>query len=49
MPAALVETFDTPVSTARQLGIKAHDGELHHIMFLHHMAFNGVEVVRNLI
>ena len=49
VPATLVETFDTPVSTARQLGIKAHDGELHHILFLHHMAFNGVEVVRNLI
>ncbi|GAB4205244.1 MAG: cysteine hydrolase [Roseiflexaceae bacterium] len=49
VPAALVETFDTPVSVARELGIKAHDGDLHHILFLHHMALNGVEVVRDLV
>jgi len=27
------------------LGIYAHDGDLHHVMFLHHMAQNGVEVM----
>ncbi len=48
VPAALVETFDTPVSVARELGIRAHDGDLHHMLFLHHMALNGVEVVRDL-
>lgn len=48
VPAALVETFDTPVELARQLGIKAHDGDLHHALFLHHMASNGVEVVKRL-
>ena len=46
--ADAVDTFDTPVSVARDLGIKAHDGDLHHALFLHHMAMNGVEVVRNL-
>jgi nicotinamidase-related amidase len=45
VPAAAVDTFDTPVSVARELGIMAHDGDLHHVLFLHHMAQNGVEVV----
>jgi nicotinamidase-related amidase len=44
VPAAAVDTFDTPVAVARELGIMAHDGDLHHILFLHHMAQNGVEV-----
>ena len=48
VPADLVETFDTPVAVARDLGIKAHDGDLHHVLFLHHMAMNGVEVVKKL-
>jgi hypothetical protein len=26
----------------------AHDGDLHHVLFLHHMAMNGVEVVKQL-
>jgi hypothetical protein len=30
------------------VGIKAHDADLHHILFLHHMALNGVEVVKAL-
>lgn len=48
VPAHAVETFDTPVPAARELGIPAHDGDLHHVLFLHHMAANGVEVVRAL-
>jgi nicotinamidase-related amidase len=48
VPAAAVDTFDTPVAVARDLGIKAHDGDLHHVLFLHHMASNGVEVVEQL-
>jgi nicotinamidase-related amidase len=48
VPVDAVDTFDTPVSVARELGIKAHDGDLHHVLFLHHMAMNGVEVVRRL-
>jgi nicotinamidase-related amidase len=48
VPADVVDTFDTPVSVAHELGIKAHDGDLHHVLFLHHMAINGVEVVRRL-
>ncbi|WP_129630630.1 cysteine hydrolase family protein [Candidatus Oscillochloris fontis] len=46
--AAVVDTFDTPVEVAQQLGIMAHDGDLHHALFLHSMAQNGVEVVASL-
>ncbi|MBX0326117.1 cysteine hydrolase [Oscillochloris sp. ZM17-4] len=45
VPAAAVDTFDTPVDLAQSLGIMAHDGDLHHALFLHTMAQNGVEVV----
>jgi nicotinamidase-related amidase len=48
VPADAVDTFDTPVSVARELGIKAHDADLHHVLFLHHMAMNGIEVVKQL-
>jgi len=48
VPADAVDTFDTPVPIAQELGIKAHDGDLHHALFLHHMALNGVEVVKRL-
>ncbi len=47
VPAAAVDTFDTPLDVAAQLGIKAHPAELHHVLFLHQMAMNGVEVVRD--
>jgi nicotinamidase-related amidase len=49
VPADVVDTFDTPVHVARDLGIRAHDANLHHALFLHHMAMNGVEVVQKLI
>jgi nicotinamidase-related amidase len=49
VPAAITNTFDTPVGVARDLGILAHDGDLHHLLFLHHMAQNGVEVVGELV
>jgi nicotinamidase-related amidase len=48
VPTNAVNTYDTPVAAARELGIPAHDGDLHHVLFLHHMAQNGVEVVREL-
>jgi nicotinamidase-related amidase len=47
VPADAVETFDVPVTIARDLGIKAHDGDLHHVLFLHHMALNGINVVKS--
>ena len=48
VPADLVDTFDTPVATAQNIFIFAVDADLHHILFLHHMASNGVEIVRSL-
>ncbi|MEI7643949.1 MAG: isochorismatase family cysteine hydrolase [Chloroflexales bacterium] len=48
VPAAAVDTFDMPVDVAQRLGIMAHDGDLHHALFLHTMAQNGVEVVATL-
>jgi nicotinamidase-related amidase len=48
VPARTVDTFDTPVSVAREAGINAHDADLHHVMFLHHMQMNGVEIVKEL-
>lgn len=49
VPATAVDTFDTPLATARELGIYAHDADLHHVLFLHHMAQNGIEVVGRLV
>ncbi len=45
VPADCVDTYDLPVETARQLGSLPHDGDLLHLIFLYHMALNGVEVV----
>lgn len=43
-----VDTYDMPVDTALQLGIRPHPGDFHHVVFLHHMEQNGVEIVRRL-
>jgi hypothetical protein len=34
-----------PVDVARSLGILPHAGDLLHLIFLYHMALNGIEVV----
>lgn len=43
-----VDTFDIPVDVARQRGLRPHPGDLHHVLFLHHLEQNGVEVVKRL-
>lgn len=48
VPENCVQTYDTPVKVARQLGIPAHDGDLLHATFLYNMACNGVEVVKRI-
>lgn len=48
VPADAVETYDLPVAAATAIGAFPHDGDLLHALFLHHMAQNGVEVVRSL-
>jgi nicotinamidase-related amidase len=48
MPENCVQTYDTPVKVAHQLGIPAHDGDLLHAIFLYNMWTNGVEVVKKI-
>jgi hypothetical protein len=48
-PANAIDTYDMPVELARQIGILPHPGDLLHLLFLYHMALNGIEVVRELI
>ena len=47
-PANAIDTYDMPVELARQNGALPHPGDLMHIVFLYHMALNGIEVVREL-
>jgi len=49
VPENCVQTFDTPVKTARRLGVSAHHGDLLHAIFLYNMWTNGVEVVKKII
>ncbi len=49
VPEDCVETFDTPLDVARQIGAMPHDAELLHRIFLYNMAQNGVEVVRHIV
>lgn len=43
-----VDTFDIPVEVAQQQGLRPHPGDLHHVLFLHHLEQNGVEIVKRL-
>jgi hypothetical protein len=47
-PANAIDTYDMPVEIARQIGALPHAGDLMHVLFLYHMALNGIEVVREL-
>jgi nicotinamidase-related amidase len=44
-----VDTYDMPVDVAQNVGALPHDGELLHLIFLYHMALNGVEVVAGIV
>lgn len=48
VPMDCVDTWDTPVEMAQELGIMPHDAELLHTLFLYHMALNGIHVVRRI-
>jgi nicotinamidase-related amidase len=45
VPADCVDTYDLPVAVAQSLGSLPHAGDLLHLIFLYHMALNGIEVV----
>jgi len=44
-----VDTYDVSLETAQQLGIRPHPADFHHVVFLHHMEQNGVEIVKRLV
>lgn len=43
-----VQTYDLPVDVAQSIDAVPHPGDFYHVVFLHHMAQNGVEVVSSL-
>lgn len=45
VPIAGVDTYDTPLDVAEAIGAPPHPADLIHLLFLYHMALNGVEVV----
>ena len=49
VPENAVQTYDTPITVAREIGALPHDGDVTHLMFLYHMKLNGIEVVREII
>jgi len=48
VPESCVQTYDYPADAAESQGGYAHDGDLLHAVFLHHMALNGIEVVKDI-
>jgi nicotinamidase-related amidase len=48
VPANAVDTYDLPEEAARAVGAVPHPGDFYHQVFLHHMALNGIDVVRAL-
>ena len=48
VPINAVDTYDTPMAVAEELGIFPHPGDLLHATFLYHMAINGIEVVKKI-
>ncbi len=44
LPANLIDTYDLPTQTARELGAFPHPGDFHHRVFLTHLALNGARV-----
>jgi nicotinamidase-related amidase len=49
LPANCVDTFDLPLEVARQVSAQPHPADLIHVIFLYHMALNGIEVVKNIL
>ncbi len=46
VPESCVQTYDLPVAAAQAIGALPHDGDLLHLVFLYHMALNGIHVVK---
>ncbi len=48
VPAACVQTYDTPLAVALENHLPPHPGDWMHALFLNHMSLNGIEIVKNL-
>ena len=48
IPADCVDTYHMSVETAKDVGGFPHDAELLHLIFLNHMALNGIEIYRQI-
>jgi nicotinamidase-related amidase len=48
VPENAVQTYDTPIEVAKQIGALPHDGDFLHLSFLYHMRLNGIEIVREI-
>jgi hypothetical protein len=48
LPENCVQTYDIPVRTAVENQLSADPGDFIHLLFLYHMALNGVEVIKTL-
>jgi nicotinamidase-related amidase len=49
LPANCVDTYDMPVEQAEKMGVLPHPGDFIHLLFLYHMALNGINVVKKII
>ena len=49
LPANCVDTYDLSVKHAESLGAFPHPGDLLHLLFLYHMALNGILIVGKII
>ena len=47
VPEDCVATYDMPVELAQHVGAAPHPGDVIHAVFSHHMALNGVSVVKS--
>lgn len=48
VPEDCVDTYDLPIETAEEVGATPHPADLMHKLFLHHMALNGIEIVKKI-
>lgn len=48
VPVEFVQTYDRPISVAKEQGGFPHPGDLLHEVFLYHMALNDVEIVQRI-
>lgn len=48
LPANCVDTYDTPMWVAEEIGVFAHPADFFHRTFLYHMALNGIQVVKEI-